>query len=376
MQNIRIKLKSPISQSFMAKKASNSVDLNEEEKAYHNLNIDNIDIETDYNIGLIVGASGSGKTSLARNLFGDNFDDKTINPREAIIDQFEDSFSYDERVNLLTSIGLSQIPCWIKPVGLLSNGQQERAKVCKKISEKRDLYIFDEWTSVVDRSVASVMSHALQKYSRRNNMRVIVLSCHYDVEDWLNPDWIIDCNEQSFINRRDKVEKFQRKKKIRFDIRECSRKSWRKFSKYHYLSDNLPGGTVRFFGLFLEGKQIGFQCFANYTPHSDKTQKMKMHSNRTVIHPDYVGFGLGIKLINETSKIMVEKGFDVWAKFSSLPVYKSMKKQKCWKLINVSNNLKVSVGKLNRARTGMEKTGIREKVKTYSFKYIGSQKIT
>ena len=50
---------------------------------------------------------------------------------------------------------------------------------------------------------------------------------------------------------------------------------------------------------FYNNNQIGFQCFANYTPHKKGTIII-YHSNRTVIHPDYNGMGLGIKLINET----------------------------------------------------------------------------
>lgn len=78
MQDIVINLKSPISDSFLAKKAKNSVDLNEEEKANHKLNIKNININNDYHVGLIVGASGSGKTTLARQIFGNDFDEKKL----------------------------------------------------------------------------------------------------------------------------------------------------------------------------------------------------------------------------------------------------------------------------------------------------------
>ena len=80
------------------------------------------------------------------------------------------------------------------------------------MAQNKKFYAFDEWTSVVDRNVAAVMSHSLQKKARRENKKIVLLSCHYDVLDWLNPDWVIDCNEQKFIDRRKEVENFQRKK--------------------------------------------------------------------------------------------------------------------------------------------------------------------
>ena len=93
-----------------------------------------------------------------------------------------------------------------------------------------------------------------------------------------------------------------------------------------------------------------------------------MHSNRTVIHPDYAGLGMGIVLINKTSKIMCERGFDVWAKFSSTPVYLSMKRQACWVLRDVQRATKIIVGG-NMAR----RAGFRQDVKTFSFQFNPAQ---
>jgi GNAT superfamily N-acetyltransferase len=93
---------------------------------------------------------------------------------------------------------------------------------------------------------------------------------------------------------------------------------------------------------------------------------MQLHSNRTVIHPDYAGMGLGIRLINDTSAIMTARGFEVWAKFSSTPIYMSMSKQACWKLASVERHTKPNLSGRNVHR----KTGFRTDTKTYSFRYI------
>lgn len=211
MQNFELELKSTISDTYRAKKAAHSVDLNSDEKAYHRISISKIDIETPYNVGLIVGASGSGKTTLAKDLFNADLD-LSVNNDVAIIDQFQADLSYSEIAKLLNSVELSQIPCWIKPAGHLSNGQKERAKIALALSTDKDLHCFDEWTSVVDRNVASIMSHSVQKLARKTDKKIVLISCHYDVLDWLNPDWVIDCNTQTFIDRRDIVSTFDRKK--------------------------------------------------------------------------------------------------------------------------------------------------------------------
>jgi ABC-type Mn2+/Zn2+ transport system ATPase subunit len=363
MQNYVVTLQSPIATSFRATKAANSLDIDQQKKSVHTFKV-KADLETPFNIGLIVGASGSGKTTLAKQIFGDNIFKEILDLTKPVIDQFPDNFSYDECAAMLCGVGLTSVPCWIRPAYTLSNGQRTRAECALHMAKSNeDITVMDEWTSVVDRTVAKVMSHCIQKHARKNNKTIILLSCHYDVLEWLNPDWVIDCNKQEYIDRRLLCREFKRSEQLSFDIRESSKESWHYFSKYHYLSDRLPGGLIKTYGLFHGKDQIGFQCFANYVPHREG--KMKMHSNRTVIHPDYAGLGMGILLINKTSQHMVEQGYDVWAKFSSTPVYISMSKHACWKLMDISRNTNVVIGG-NMQR----KEGFRENVKTYSFRFV------
>lgn len=361
MQNYELVLKCPVSESFLAQKARGSVDLSDETKTWHKLSVANCDTTTPWNIGLIVGASGSGKSTLAKHIYGD-FDFYQPDKTKAVIDQFPKEWSYDQVASQLNAIGLSQVPCWIKSLGLLSNGQQERAKVALALANDQ-ANVFDEWTSVVDRNVAAAMSHTVQKFARKNNKQIVLISCHYDVLDWLDPDWVIDCNSQTYIDRRSEVGG-ERKKKMCFDIKPVDARTWKRFSKYHYLSDNIPGGLIFTYGLFLGDQQIGFQCFAEYMPWRDKTKKRVLHFNRTVIHPDYVGFGLGMKLINETSAIMHAKGYRIMGKFSSIPVYKAMSKQSDWVLLDCNYQTSTN-GTLSKS---FAKTK-RNAVKWWSFEY-------
>jgi ABC-type Mn2+/Zn2+ transport system ATPase subunit len=320
-------LESPISNNFRCKLACDSLDIDIAKKNKHHLII-NATIPDSFNIGVIYGASGSGKTTLAKNIFGQDVFKSPLQEDIPIINQFNECYSYEECASMLSGIGLNSVPCWVRPVYTLSNGQKARAEAALLMSQDKEIIIIDEWTSVVDRNVAKAMSHTIQKYAKRKNKKIILLSCHYDVIEWLNPDWLIDCNKQEFIKRENPDFFFTEREKIEFTIKPISSESWKYFSKYHYLSEKLPGGKNYFFGLFINDNQIGFQCFSNYVPQV-KGKKIIYHSNRTVIHPDYQGFGLGIKLINITSKYMKDNyDYKIMAKFSAMPVFKSMIKQK------------------------------------------------
>ena len=149
------------------------------------------------------------------------------------------------------------------------------------------------------------------------------------------------------------------------------------FSKYHYLSSKLSVGRQKFFGLYQGIEQVGFIAYSNYVP-CRKGTVMQMHFNRVVIHPDYVGLGLGEHFINQTAIIVKNQGYDVRSKFSSVPTHKILQRNPdLWRLINIDRNMKrqkarqntsmKSVSSINRKDTN----AFRSKVKTYSYKYIG-----
>lgn len=365
MKKFEVMLQSSVSNSFRCQRAADSLDIDTKKKSIHHLKIE-ADIESDFCIGLIVGASGSGKTTLAKNIYGDNCFKSSMIQDLPIIDQLPKELSYDECAEILSGVGLTSVPCWIRPVYTLSNGQKARAEAALAIASSDSQIVIDEWTSVVDRTVAKVMSHCIQKSARKNGRKVILLSCHYDVIEWLDPDWIIDCNKQSFIDRRSlQPDDRKRRDRLKFEIKEVDRSTWKYFSKYHYLSDRLPGGYIITYGIFHNSDQIGFQCFANYVPRRGK-EPMILHSNRTVIHPDYAGLGIGIKLINETSLLVYKKGYRVMAKFSSVPIYKAMIKQKEWKL----KDIKTQIGSMQGGKNMQRQQGFRENVKTFSFEFL------
>jgi ABC-type ATPase with predicted acetyltransferase domain len=363
--NIKFELQSEVFNTFRCQAAANSLDIDVKKKSIHKLEVNNINIPKEWSIGLIYGASGSGKTTLAKHLFGQNIFDCSLDENKSIIDQLPKEYTYEDCANILNGIGLNSVPCWIRPIKTLSNGQKARAEAAYLMC-KQDFICIDEWTSVVDRTVAKAMSVCLHKFAKKHNKQIILLSCHYDILEWVMPDWLIDCNKQEFKLPLSDDFFFQEREKLEFTIKEVGRESWKYFSKYHYLSENLPAGKIYLYGIYHGDNQIGFQCFANYVPHKLNT-KVIYHSNRTVIHPDYNGLGLGIKLINETSKLLKQKiDCRIMAKFSAIPIFKAMKKQPNWVFLGEKRKMGlVQSGKKFR------KTGFREAgVKTFNFEFI------
>jgi energy-coupling factor transporter ATP-binding protein EcfA2 len=382
VQNFELTLTSPVAKSFRATKAANSLDIDAEKKSIHHFKVQ-ADITTPFNIGVIVGASGSGKTTLAKHIYGEEAFKEILNPSLPVIEQFPESLTYDECAAMLCGVGLTAVPCWIRPAYTLSNGQKARAECALQMArEDSNIIVIDEWTSVVDRTVAKVMSHCIQKHARKTGKTVLLLSCHYDVLDWLNPDWIIDANKQAYTNRRLLWQDFKRTEQLQFDIREADKSTWRYFSRYHYLNEKLAGGKQLFYGLWDGNNQIGFLAFTNYVPHrKDRLQKMQLHFNRLVIHPDYCGFGLGIHFLNKCSKLVADLNYEVCGKFSSAPVFNALKANKAWKMVDMKRQYKVQTGpKMGRGKSTYSRAdqaargdshGFRLNVKTWSFKYVG-----
>ena len=142
------------------------------------------EVPKEFGIGVIVGSSGSGKSTLLKTFGRERV--PTWGPK-AIVSYFN---SPDDAINRLSAVGLNSIPSWYKPYRVLSNGEQFRADLAKKIE---DGAVIDEFTSVVDRNVAKAASVALSKYIKKHNIKNVVLStCHRDILEWLEPDWIID----------------------------------------------------------------------------------------------------------------------------------------------------------------------------------------
>lgn len=184
------------SKTFRVASVMGSYDLSANKTQEHF--VGSIDLPATWQIGLIVGNSGTGKTTIAKELFPDAYFEGFEYSHECILDDMPKTASVSQITSALTSVGLSSVPSWLKPYSVLSNGEKMRCDLARAILENKDLFVFDEFTSVVDRNVAKIGSFAMQKAIRKTDKRFIAVTCHFDVEEWLLPDWVFDTNSMTF----------------------------------------------------------------------------------------------------------------------------------------------------------------------------------
>lgn len=126
-----------------------------------------------WEIGLIVGPSGCGKSTIAKELFGDDLVAGFDWPEDrSIVDAFPAGLSMTEITGALSSVGFSSPPSWLRPYRCLSNGEQFRVTLARGLADARSLLVIDEFTSVVDRTVAQIGSAAIAKTIRRKNVNL------------------------------------------------------------------------------------------------------------------------------------------------------------------------------------------------------------
>ena len=244
--------------------------------------------EKDWNIGLIVGPSGCGKTTILKEFFKDEIsDDVDWSHGKALLDDFPKEMGIKDIVSLLNSVGFSSPPSWMRPYDVLSTGEKFRVGVARALARSKDLCVIDEFTSVVDRTVAQIGSHAVAKTVRRSGKKLIAASCHYDIEDWLQPDWIYKPHDKDFLWRS-----VQPRPKIHLEIVKVHHSAWELFKPFHYLTAS-HNKAAQCFVAHWKGVPVAFFSYLQFV--NNKIKKTK-RAHRVVCLPDYQGVGIGVKM--------------------------------------------------------------------------------
>lgn len=160
--------------------------------------VGNIVLPEKWNIGLIVGRSGTGKSTIARELFGEYMINDFDYSHESILDDMPKDVAVNDICKTLCAVGFSSPTDWLKSYSVLSNGEKMRCDLARAILGGGEMFVFDEFTSVVDRTVAKIGSLAIQKAIRRDNKKFIAVTCHHDVQEWLMPDWVFNTDTMTF----------------------------------------------------------------------------------------------------------------------------------------------------------------------------------
>jgi GNAT superfamily N-acetyltransferase len=241
-----------------------------------------------WSLGLVVGPSGSGKTSIGRKIFGSP---KALSrPRwpadKPIIDAIAADGDFYDATTALSAVGLGSVPAWLRPYRVLSNGEQFRADLAKTVCERPRRIVIDEFTSVVDRQIARIGALSFGKAWRRTPGQAVLLSCHYDVIDWLDPDWVFDTATGAFQWRC-----HRRRPKIELEIRQTGWEWWPLFEPHHYLK--LPKMIASFcYVAFVGGEPVAHIAF------STRPGLVEARACRLVVMPEWQGAGVGLKFLD------------------------------------------------------------------------------
>lgn len=249
------------------------------------------DLSGDWQIGVVVGPSGSGKTSIGKIIFGENmiYDyTKGWDPNKPIIDEIAPNGDFNEVTGALANVGLGDVPVWLRPFRVLSNGEQFRAGLARVICEKPEKVVIDEFTSVVDRQIARIGSNAFQKAWRRTNPggKVVLLTPHYDILDWVQPDWIIDTKTKAFERGC-----ARRRPNIELEIWKVNQSYWKFFKPHYYLDLPMPVAAECYVGT-VDGELACHICVA------PMFQIHGYRATRLVTMPEWQGAGVGVRFLN------------------------------------------------------------------------------
>jgi ABC-type lipoprotein export system ATPase subunit len=192
---VQVRNRIEVADSYRLNRTQSLFNVESEMGREFNLDADLPTEDGDWRVGIVVGPSGSGKSSIGRELAASGW--KAWSglrwPKDrAIVDAVGKDRSFDEVTGALASVGLGTVPSWLRPFHVLSGGEQFRAEMARLLLERPTRVVVDEFTSVVDRQVAQIGAMAFVKAWRRGAGQAILLTCHYDVLEWIQPDWIFD----------------------------------------------------------------------------------------------------------------------------------------------------------------------------------------
>jgi GNAT superfamily N-acetyltransferase len=383
MPLIQVDVSCPLYDSFRVQQVAGMFDVPLAERPGLSFAVEVPSVDEDWQIGLIVGPSGSGKTTIARQAFGPYLSGEPEWPAEkAVVDCFGE-LSAKQITGLLTAVGFGSPPAWVRPYRVLSRGEQFRCDLARALGgamanpfsreptatapnnqqpTTRDqqplpLVVFDEFTSVVDRNVAQMGSAAVSKSIRGGNIpcRFVAVTCHYDVAEWLEPDWVVDMALGTCRRRR------LRRPAIELELHRCRRRLWKLFAPHHYLSGQLSA-VARCYAAFWKGHPVSFCATLPVIG-----RKNHWRITRVVTLPDYQGVGIGMRVAEAVCDLHRGNGQRINITASHPAVIAHCRRSPLWRTARI---LKTGSGDTSRFIRNYRSSAGRSVV---SFEYLGTR---
>jgi ABC-type ATPase involved in cell division len=335
MNQLKIVVEGKVSTSIRAEQVSSMFDAPPEEKCRLEWELDLAPMHAEpWSIGLVVGPSGSGKTTVMRELWGE--------PRElewngaGVVDDFSEKFSVQDISHVCQAVGFNTIPAWMRPFKVLSNGEKFRVDLARRLLEANGEHpvVVDEFTSVVDRQVAQIGSHAVQKYVRRTGRKFVAVGCHYDVIEWLQPDWVLDMATRQMTRRL-----LRQRPAVRITVGRVPRAAWRMFAPFHYLTASLHP-AAQCYGLWANGK---LAVFAGVIAMPHATSRGIKRISRLVTLPDWQGMGLAMILVEKMGAAHKAAGFRLRAYPAHPALVGSFDRAQEWRLESAPKMASISL---------------------------------
>jgi hypothetical protein len=177
------------------------------------------------------------------------------------------------------------------------------------------------------------------------------VTCHEDVEDWLQPDWTYRPAEQRFTWRC-----LQRRPALQLQVVRCQASAWRLFAAHHYLSHALNRSAVCFLASW-RGVPVAFSAWLPFLGTGPKARR----EHRTVTLPDFQGVGIGNALSDTIAALWAGLGYRAVSTTTHPAMIAARCRSKAWRLTRRPSFAATAEGGLKHATTRL----------TAGFRYVG-----
>lgn len=146
------------------------------------------DLPEDWDIGLLHGPSGTGKTSILKSMF--DYKIGRLGKSKVALDLVPDD-------QFLWAAGFNDLRAALRPYGVLSFGQKHRVNIARQLylaSRYSNTYVIDEFCSVLDATSAYAVCSGINKLMKNVQMkgRIVFATPRNDIYGWLGYNWLYD----------------------------------------------------------------------------------------------------------------------------------------------------------------------------------------